>query len=265
MLNKAKKAEKRELQRLAEQAERERQAEEAPLQAERIARLTLEREAEIAKHEAEEFARLRLLVENGTTTYVHTEKHLPVDARMNVLGAAGGLTSLLDEINRHGLQGWEVVLVVPRTYGDAQHRCRCAGGPSRRPCRRRLRPAQVCDHHDDSADRGLGPSRIRVRGVRRPSTARRERDRDIRPCGEPSPRGREDERARFCRRTDEPLRRDQSVGTAGLGGRLGGTSHPRGISWHKSVKTIASGTLNIAADAQEVHLGGHAVGGARVS
>ena len=85
MLNKAKKAEKRELQRLAEQAERERQAEEARLQAERIARLTLEREAEIAKHEAEEFARLRLLVENGTTAYVHVEKHLPVDARMNVL------------------------------------------------------------------------------------------------------------------------------------------------------------------------------------
>ena len=105
MLNKAKKAEKRELQRLAEQAEQ------------RIDRLTLEREAEIAKHEAEEFARLRLLVENGTTAYVHVEKHLPVDARMNVIGVAGGLTSLLDEINRLGLQGWEIVSVVPRTYG----------------------------------------------------------------------------------------------------------------------------------------------------
>ena len=117
MFNKAKKAERRELQRLAEQEEHERQAEEARLRAERIARLTLEREADIARHEAEEFARLRLLVENGTTTYVHAEKHLPVDARMNVLGSAGGLTSLLDEINRHGLQGWEVVSVVPRTYG----------------------------------------------------------------------------------------------------------------------------------------------------
>ena len=117
MLNKAKKAEKRELQRLAEQAEQERQAEEARLRAERIDRLTLEREAEIAKHEAEEFARLRLLVENGTTAYVHVEKHLPVDARMNVIGVAGGLTSLLDEINRLGLQGWEIVSVVPRNYG----------------------------------------------------------------------------------------------------------------------------------------------------
>ena len=77
MLNKAKKAEKRELQRLAEQAEQERLAEEARLRAERIDRLTLERDAEIAKHEAEEFARLRLLVENG----------------------------------------WEIVSVVPRTYG----------------------------------------------------------------------------------------------------------------------------------------------------
>ena len=34
-----------------------------------------------------------------------------------VLGAAGGLTSLLDEIDRYGLQSWEVVSVVPRTYG----------------------------------------------------------------------------------------------------------------------------------------------------
>jgi hypothetical protein len=117
VFNKAKKAERRELQRLAEQEERERQAEEARLRAERIARLTVEREADIARYEAEEFARLRLLVENGTTTYVHAERHLPVDARMNVLGSAGGLTSLLDEINRHGLQGWEVVSVVPRTYG----------------------------------------------------------------------------------------------------------------------------------------------------
>ena len=37
-----------------------------------------------------------------------------------MLGAAGGITSLLDEINRHGLQGWEVVSVVPRTYGDSR-------------------------------------------------------------------------------------------------------------------------------------------------
>ncbi len=77
----------------------------------------MEREADIARSEAEEFARFRLLVENGTTTYVHAEKHLPVDGRMNVLGAAGGLTSLLDEINLHGLQGREVVSVIPRTYG----------------------------------------------------------------------------------------------------------------------------------------------------
>ena len=52
MFNKAKKAERRELQRMAEQEERERQAEEARLRAERIARLTLEREADIARYEA---------------------------------------------------------------------------------------------------------------------------------------------------------------------------------------------------------------------
>ena len=80
-----------------------------------------------------------------------------------VLGAAGGLTSLLDEIDRYGLQSWEVVSVVPSTYGGfpshksakchvprhPQYRRRFAGGSPRRPSRRRVRPAEVWDQRSE--------------------------------------------------------------------------------------------------------------------
>ncbi|CAB4885879.1 unannotated protein [freshwater metagenome] len=117
MFNKAKKAEQRELQRLADQEARELQAEAARLHAEEVARLRRERDAAIVRHSDEEFARLRRLVESGTTMYLHREQYLPVDGQMNVLSAAGGVSRLLDEMNRFGLQGWEVVSLVPRTHG----------------------------------------------------------------------------------------------------------------------------------------------------
>ena len=64
-----------------------------------------------------------------------------------VLGAAGGLTSLLDEIDRYGLQSWEVVSVVPSTYG---------GFPSHKSAK--------C-HAPGTFNTGTAPEHIRSRAV----------------------------------------------------------------------------------------------------
>lgn len=61
---------------------------------------------------------VRSTVESGSSAHLFKEIYVPVDAQMNELGPASGL--YLSQVNYWGRAGWEVISVIPRTYGGYQ-------------------------------------------------------------------------------------------------------------------------------------------------
>lgn len=96
-----------------EQKEREEQ--------ERIAAEQRQKESRDRKYAAhlESFRNnVRKSVTSGVPVHLYMDIYVPVDAQMNEFGPPTGL--YLAQVNHWGMLGWDVVSVVPRTYGGFQ-------------------------------------------------------------------------------------------------------------------------------------------------
>jgi hypothetical protein len=94
------------------------EAEEVRIKNEKLQRIENERQEKIREFKENFKKKIENSVDLSGSAQIFHQIYLPVDAQMNQMEDAMGLD--LRDLNRWGISGWQVISVIPRTYGGFQ-------------------------------------------------------------------------------------------------------------------------------------------------